>query len=231
MTLIASLLVMTALALASRPALKAAPWACYIVAAFVAAAAVFLTVNPHPSPALRVMAFAVQKGQAGFALFAVVMFIGVFEQGSWVRQWLGPVRAELSVTAAILICAHFGPYMANYLVLSAGLLGLKTSVFVSLLIAMVLLVLLVLLTATSLKAVKAKMSANAWHRVQACAYVFFALVYLHLLGYLLVPAMSGSATAPVLIGVYTLVFAAYALLRVRKALLDRRQSIAQPATI
>jgi DMSO/TMAO reductase YedYZ heme-binding membrane subunit len=222
MSLLSSLLIVTVFALACRQPLKLAPWAFYLLAVAIAVATVWLVYNSQPNPVLRAVVFAVQKGHVGFAFFAVVMFIGVSAPGSRLRLWLAPVRAELSIIAAILICAHLTPYLANYLSLAASLLSLRLPIILSLVIALAMLVLLIPLAVTSVAAVKKRMDAVRWKRLQRLAYVFFALVYFHMLGYLVLPALNGSSVAALNLGVYTLVFAAYVILRIARALRDRK---------
>jgi DMSO/TMAO reductase YedYZ heme-binding membrane subunit len=221
MSLIISLIAAAALAISCAKPLKQAPWAFYLLAALVAAAGVYFTYSPLPNPVLRSVVFAIQKGQVAFALFAVVMFTGVLAQDSKARRHLGPVRAELSIMAAVLIVAHFVPYLSNYLGYAASLLTLRPSILSSLAAALVMLVLLALLTVTSINAVKRRMDAGRWKALQRLAYPFFALILLHLLGYLLIPALNGAPRAILEVVVYLLVFAAYTALRIRKALTDR----------
>jgi DMSO/TMAO reductase YedYZ heme-binding membrane subunit len=216
MSLIISLIVMTALAAAIRTPLKRLPLLFYGLAVLVSMAAIYLTLYPDPNPFIRAFAFAVQKGHVGFSLFAVVMYLGVFDTASAVRRYFNPVRAELSIMAAILMAGHFILYLRNYLMLLGGLLSLKWSILASLVVALVLLALLTVLTVTSFNAVKRRMRPAAWKKLQRLAYLFFGLIYLHMLGYLLPPALGGSTAAWVNVAVYTVLFGGYAVLRVRK---------------
>jgi len=207
--------------LCAKP-LRHAPWVFYVLAALIAVAGVYFTYNPLPSQVLRSVIFAIQKGQVAFSLFAVVMFIGVFEKDSKVRRLLNPVRAELSIVAAILITAHFTPYLSNYLSYATSLFSLRPSILSSLLIAMAMLILLILLTVTSINVVKKRIDAGKWKALQKLSYPFFALILLHLLGFFVVPALAGSSQAILQIIVYLLVFVSYTTLRTKKALADRQ---------
>jgi DMSO/TMAO reductase YedYZ heme-binding membrane subunit len=222
MSLIISLLVMTALAAAIRVPLGRLPLLFYGLACAVSVAGIYLTLFTHPHALIRAFAFAVQKGHLGFSLFAVVMYIGVFDARSPIRRFFNPVRAELSIIAAILIAGHFILYLRTYLVLMGDIFSLRWSILTALAIALILLTLLIVLTVSSFNAVKRKMRPATWKKLQKLAYLFFGLVYLHLLGYLLPPALSGSVTAMTNVAVYSVLFGAYAVLRVRKALRERR---------
>jgi len=73
---------------------------------------------------------------------------------------------------------------------------------------------------TSLKSVKRRMQARWWSRIQKLAYGFYALMYAHI-AFMIVPAaLNGGRAACVNCIVYTLVFGAYVILRVRRAFLD-----------
>ena len=85
------------------------------------------------------------------------------------------------------------------------------------------LVLLLVLGVTSLQGVKRRMDAGTWKRLQKWAYVFFGLVYVHLMSILLPSALAQGMTARVSIAVYTVLFGLYAALRIARAVLDRKQ--------
>lgn len=75
---------------------------------------------------------------------------------------------------------------------------------------------------TSFGFVKKHMRTESWKRLQRWAYVFFGLVYVHLMLMLAPAASRGGEAALVTVAVYTVVFGAYAVLRVRRAFVDRR---------
>ena len=98
------------------------------------------------------------------------------------------------------------------------------NVLAALMLALVLFALLLVLGVTSFNAVKRRMRADTWKRVQLLAYPFFGLVYVHLLLMLLPSALQGGAAAQASVAAYTAVFGTYAVLRVTRALLDRRMA-------
>lgn len=162
----------------------------------------------------------VQKCTLALALFVIVMFIGAFPRDSKLAVMLRPIRAELSIAACYLALGHMALYLKAYLprVVSGGVLG--TSVASSFAVALVLFALLLILGITSFGFVKRRMSTESWKRLQKLAYVFFALIYVHLVLMLLPPAMSGSPAAMLDVAVYTLVFGAYVVLRVSRWRMD-----------
>ena len=87
----------------------------YLAAVALAGAGAYLTIAPPAVLPLREVAFVVQKGYVAFALFAVVMMMGVLDKRSAVRRRLQPVRAQLSLLGTILIAGHIGFYAVVYL--------------------------------------------------------------------------------------------------------------------
>lgn len=161
------------------------------------------------------------KCMVSLALFVVVMYIGVFAKGSRVHQWLKPVRAELSIVACILACGHMAVYLGSYLPRLDS--SLDANVLSALGVALALLVLLLVLGVTSFNVVKKRMRTETWKRVQRWAYAFFGLTYVHLMLMLAPAATRGGQAALASVAVYTVVFGVYAILRLRRASLDRRE--------
>lgn len=155
-----------------------------------------------------------------FALFAVVMFIGVLRNGSALKVALLPIRAELSIFAAILAAGHILNFAVQYVLRLLG--GADAAILFAIVVAAMITVLLVPLTITSFKAVKRRMSAVSWKRLQRFAYLFWGLVFVHVLLILGPSAASGAATAIESIVVYAALFAAYAILRIYRAIADAR---------
>jgi DMSO/TMAO reductase YedYZ heme-binding membrane subunit len=225
MSLLVSLVIAVAFTAVFHKPLQRVPWLFYILALAVCAASVYFTYSPAPNQVLRSAVFVVQKGQIGFSLFAVVMFMGVFDRGSAIRRALTPVRAELSIIASILIFGHLMPYAINYLSLALGIFSLRPPIVASLLIAVVLLVLVLVLAVTSVNFIKKRMNAERWKTVQRFAYPFFGLIFFHLLGYMVIPALGGSSEALLRVSLYFVIFVAYAVLRLRRASLDRKAAV------
>ncbi|NGM17558.1 hypothetical protein GMI69_01765 [Eggerthellaceae bacterium zg-887] len=148
------------------------------------------------------------------AMFVVVMYIGVLPYTSRARRWLQPVRGPLSIMACILVLGHMVGYMMSYMPRVFGSVAVSGNVLASFVVAMVLFVLLLVLGVTSFEFVKRRMNARTWKRVQRLAYVFYALVYVHLMLMLLPSALSGGESAAFGMVVYTVVFGAYAVARV-----------------
>lgn len=211
-----------AFAFACKRPIKACPMAFYALA--VALDVLFVVGSYTKLPPLLYDALFVllHKCTLATALFAVVMYIGVFARDSRVASYLRPIRAELSIMAWLLSLGHMAIYLSSYAAtLSSGLP--QTNVAVALVVVLALFALLIVLGVTSFNFVKKRMKKDAWKRVQLLAYPFWGLVYVHLLLMLLPSALRGGAPAQVSVAVYSAVFLGYAVLRIRRALVDKRR--------
>lgn len=205
-------------AFALRNPLKKMPVVFYALAIAVCVLFVAGGFFPMPRPVWSGLLLLVQKCMLALALFSVVMFIGVFSPDSRIGRWLRPVRAELSIIAWILALGHMAVHLASYL---PRLGTTRDTVLVSFAVALVLFVLLLILGVTSFSVVKKRMKRDTWKRVQMLAYPFFGLVYVHLMLMLLPSALQGGAAAQASVTVYSVLFVAYAGLRMRRAVIDR----------
>ena len=190
---------------ALRNPLKACPMAFYAAALLVDVAFVAGTFWGMPRDAWSVFFVLIQKCLLPLALFVVVMYIGVLDRGSRACMWLKPVRAELSIVAWLLSLGHVAVYGAT-----------------SFAVAVVLLALLAVLGVTSFNLVKRRMRTETWKKVQKLAYPFFLLTYVHLLLMLAPSALHGGVAATTSVAVYSIVFAAYVVLRLVRAAKERR---------
>lgn len=220
MTFLMVFAVTVAACLALRAPLHKWPVAFYALAVAADVAYIAGIEGLLPRAVMSPLTLLMGKCMLSLALFVVVMYIGVFAKGSRVHQWLKPVRAELSIIACILACGHMAVYLASYAPRLGGAMG--ANVLSALVVALALLVLLLVLGVTSFGFVKKHMRTESWKRLQRWAYVFFGLVYVHLMLMLAPAASRGGEAALVTVAVYTAVFGAYAILRVRRALVDRR---------
>lgn len=202
-----------------RVPLKRWAWAFYVVALLLD---VLLLVGQNvglPAALWRMILTLHVRGLFAFALFAIVMFIGVLKPGSRLRLALAPIRGELSIVAAILIVGHICSYISTYLVrLSSGMGRWQTLVGVC--VALVLMCLLAALAITSFQRVKRRMSAGRWKALQRYAYVFWGLVFIHVCLMLGASALGGAEAARESLVSYTVLFGLYAALRVRRGVLD-----------
>lgn len=216
MEIVASLLIAGVGSLLLARPLKKAPAVFYALAVLLDLFYLGLPYWGMPSVVERAFMPFMQRGLLAFGLFAVVMFVGVLPAGSSVRQRLVPVRGPLSIVAAILVLGHVINYAASYLgrVLAGGS-SVMPSLLLSFGVSSLLVVLLAVLTVTSFQVVRARMSASTWKAVQKWAYVFFGLIYLHVLLALGASALSFQKAGGSLL-LYTVIFGLYVVLRVAR---------------
>lgn len=160
-----------------------------------------------------------QQCTLAMALFMVVMYVGAFSKESQIGRKIRPIRTELSIIACLLVVGHMVIYLPCITRLFKGAL-VSNVVLMGLIAAVLLTVLTVILGVTSSTRIKKWMGTTQWKKVQKLAYLFYGVVYLHLLVVLVPSLQHGVANAMVTAAVYTLVFAVYAVLRVRRAVLD-----------
>lgn len=167
-----------------------------------------------------------QRCALAFLLFSIVMFVGVLGEKNPLRTHLMPIRRQLSILACIFAVGHIVFYGASYIPrISSAFTG---NLAFSLGLAALITALMTVLCITSFQIVKHGMSAAAWKRVQRLAYPFYVLIYVHLALLLMPSAAVGNQVAVVSIVVYSLIVGAYVVLRIAKALADRK---AMPATV
>lgn len=223
MTVVAVLVGAVAFAFAFKRPIKACPVAFYALAIVLDVLFVVGSYAALPAVAHDALLVLLHKCTLATALFAVVMYVGVFAHGSRGASYLRPIRAELSIVAWLLALGHMVSYLSSYATsLSTGLP--HANVAIALVIALVLFALLVVLGAASFGFVKKRMRKETWKRVQRLAYPFWGLVYVHLLLMLLPSALRGGAPAQMSVVVYSIVFLGYAALRIRRALADKRRA-------
>jgi DMSO/TMAO reductase YedYZ heme-binding membrane subunit len=218
MVFLTTLIITTVLAFLLKSLVKKYAWLFYALAIIACAAGLWLFFLPAAERPvfLAGFSFIMRRGYVALSLFTLVMLVGVFGDESFVRRALQPIRAEMSIIAAILIGGHFLPYLTGYLQMLFGLGSLRMNIAVSLGISLVLLALLLTLTITSFAAVRRRMRPTTWKKLQRLAYLFFLLIYAHLAGFLLPSALQGSSVAITSIAAYSVVFFVYAILRVRR---------------
>lgn len=209
------------LCIALRTAIRKHAVAFYVMALGVDVLFVAGSTLGLPRELWSILFVLVQKCELSLALFTMVMYVGALSKTTVLYQWLKPIRAELSIIAWLLALGHMAVYLASYGPRLASGGSLNAHVVGGFAFALVLLVLLMVLGVTSFHFVKRHMRTETWKRVQKLAYPFFMLVYVHVLMLLMPAAMRGGAAAVVTVGVYSLVFLGYAVLRLRRAWIDR----------
>ncbi|MDC7220030.1 MAG: ferric reductase-like transmembrane domain-containing protein [Spirochaetales bacterium] len=162
---------------------------------------------------------AVLSGYLPAAIFIYVMWAGALPKGSSIQKKFMSIRSEMSILGSILYIPHalyycataVGPAVTSLLEghFEAGLQIMTWAGVVNT-------VLLLLLGITSAKSVRKKMSGKKWKSLQKWAYLFYFFTYAHGIAISL-----GSYNERAII--YTLIFGAYFIVRVRKAIKAKKK--------
>ena len=158
------------------------------------------------------------KGSLGTAMFVVVMYTGALPKGNKLLAPLMKIRGELSITAAILVLCHNFTYGMTYF----RMLFTKTSLLsatqlAAAVISLVLIAIMIVLTVTSFPSVRKKMQAKKWKQLQRTAYVFYGLMYVHIMLINIPYARLGLGMYIANVVIYSIVFLGYAAMRIAKA--------------
>ena len=199
-------------------ALKKVPAAFYVGAALVSALMVVLAQQPVENVILRKYVIGLfSRGALAGALWVVVMGMRVLPDGSKAIKRLMPIRGELSIFAATVTLSHISVYGLSYIKrMTDSNISKTTDFLLSFAVCAALVLIMVPLTVISFKKIRKKMNAKKWKNIQRAAYVFYALIYLHIIMLFIPKARAGMEGYFLSCVVYTAVFGAYLILRVRK---------------
>lgn len=209
MVVLAACIVTVVAVLLLRTPLMRAPAVFYVLATLLGIVASLDLSTLAAVPIPESLVYVLKHGSVAFFLFAIVMYVGVLPETSRLRQYLMPVRGKLSIVASLVAVGHFAGYLAafasGFLFRSAPVAPRTWMVF---LLALALVALLIPLTVTSFVAIRNRMPVARWKQLQRWAYLFFALLYVHVAAMLAPTAMRGG-DALVRFAFYTAVFAPY----------------------
>jgi len=218
-----------------RVPIKKLPSAFYLLAVMLSVLLILNTSLLLPPWFYKNFLFLLQSNTLGMGLFTIVMFIGVLDSESSLRKLLVPIRAELSIIASLICIGHVVNYGKAYLdQLLNNLSYVSTVRAFSMAVALILVLLLIPLAITSVKAIRLRMSSQGWRRIQRLAYPFYGLIFVHLMFFLLPPALARGSAAQISIIAYLVVAVAYVVLRLRKYFRSRtvapQQATPEPAS-
>lgn len=202
--------------------LKKFPYVFYGLAIVLTVATSFVSYNTLPMFVTNYILGLFTKGALGTALFVIVMYTGALPQGHKLSAPLFKIRGELSIFAAFLVLSHNITYGKTYfLMLFQSPQKLPTVQLIAAIISCILIILMIVLTVTSFPVVRKKMNAKKWKQLQRSAYVFYGLMYVHIMLISFYYARFNLVTYRINTIIYSLVFFTYASLRIRKALLRK----------
>ena len=218
MLLIISLIIVSLFIYFLKGSLKKHAGIYYIGAAVISIAVFLIGFLPMPLFLKNNILGIFAKGSIGTAMFVAVMYAGALPKGSKLIAPLMKIRGELSITAAILVLCHNFTYGMTYF----RMLFTKTSLLsatqlAAAVISLVLIAIMLVLTVTSFPSVRKKMQAKKWKQLQRTAYVFYGLMYVHIMLINIPYARLGLGTYIANVVIYSIVFLGYAAMRIAKA--------------
>lgn len=157
------------------------------------------------------------RGTMGTAFFIIVMYTGALPNKSRVTSTLMKIRGELSIIGAIIVISHNMTYgITYYRMLFTSVSQLSPAQRSAAAISVILLIIMLVLTITSFPSIRYKMNARKWKKLQRSAYVFYGLLYIHILLINIPYARLGNCEYIINTIIYSLIFITYAALRLRK---------------
>lgn len=218
MLLVISLIIVSLFIYFLKDSLKKHAGIYYIGAAVISIAVFLIGFLPMPLFLKNNILGIFAKGSLGTAMFIAVMYAGALPKGSKLIAPLMKIRGELSITAAILVLCHNFTYgMTYFKMLFIKPAALSATQLTAAIISIILITIMLVLTVTSFQAVRKKMKAKKWKQLQRTAYVFYGLMYVHIMLINIPYARLGLGTYIANVVIYSIVFLGYAAMRIAKA--------------
>ena len=221
MLFLISLAIALAFVLLCGKALRTHPAPFYIAAAVLSICAVLVT-NLHPAgiPAFlnQYVLAQLTKGTLATACWAIVMWTGALPNSSPLMKRFMPVRGQLSIFAAILTLGHAVGFGISFIPR-----WFQQPDALNLVICAVLMLIMIPLAIMSVRKIRSKMKPKVWKSWQRLAYVFYVFIPLHVYALNLSKARHGRDGAWFSLMVYTVVFAGWAVFRLRKLYVQKKK--------
>ncbi len=164
------------------------------------------------------------RGIFATASFMIVMFLGTITKHNDFSKKLMAIRGEMSIMASLLVFSHNIIFGLRYFpILFTNPSSMPQRQLIASIITIFLLLMLIPLFVTSFKTVRRKMKAKSWKNLQKMAYPFFIGIYFHVM------VLYSSNWKENMVGVviYTLIYLAYIILRLRKRNIKMQKSLAK----
>ena len=219
MLFLLALALAAALTLSCSKAIKKHAYVFYGAALVLAAVFGFVRFTGLPAWITKYVLGLFQRGALATALWVIVMFTGALPAKNALRKiWL-PIRGQLSILAAILSLCHNATFGKIYFVaLVNNTAALSATQLIAAVLSIVLLVIMIPLTVMSFPQVRRRMNAKLWKTIQKAAYVFYAALYIHIMLIMTPMARMGIVSYQIDVCIYSLVFLAYFIARITKAM-------------
>ena len=134
-----------------------------------------------------------------------------------------PIRAELSIIASILTLGHNIIYGKTYFVkLFTNPESIKGNVLLAAIVSLILILIMLPLMITSFQKVRRKIQPKKWKKLQRTAYLFYGLIYVHIMLLIMPSAFNGNVIYIFNVILYSIIFLTYAVMRIRKAFTKKK---------
>lgn len=227
MTFLISLCIVSFLIFIGRDFIKKHSNICYIIATLISLTLIVTTYSgvilDAPSWLKDYVLPVFTKSSLATSIFVVVMYTGAFKNGSKAIKFLMPIRAQLSIIGCILVLAHNIIYGKTHFVkLFTNPSSMAPNMIIAAIISIALIVIMLPLMVTSFPKIRKKMKPKSWKKVQQLAYLFYGLIYIHVMIIMLPLAKKGITEYIINVLAYSIVFLTYGAMRIRKALLKNK---------
>ena len=158
-----------------------------------------------------------QRGILAGSLFILVMLAPVLPKSFSGRKTIYLFRGEMAICASLITLAHnlaFGGKYFGALFLGQGHISLME--LHAAIVSCLMILLLIPLTITSFQAVRRKMQAKTWKRLQNWSYLFYLLLYLHIFFIYQGALLRGKGEYFFTLMLYSFIFGFYGFLRIRQ---------------
>ena len=158
-----------------------------------------------------------QRGVLAGSLFIWVMLAPVLPKSFSGRKTIYLLRGEMAICASLITLAHnlaFGGKYFGALFLGQGHISLME--LHAAIVSCLMILLLIPLTITSFQAVRRKMQAKTWKRLQNWSYLFYLLLYLHIFFIYQGALIRGKGEYFFTLMLYSFIFGFYGFLRIRQ---------------
>lgn len=225
MLFVAALVLAVVFAYVFKAKIKKYPVVFYIAAVIISAAVAIFDFGTCPVLIKKFIEL-FSRGAFATAVWCLVMWTGAFKNGSALMKTFMPIRGELSIFAAILTLGHNIGYGKTYFVrIFTSPQSLKPTHLAAGIISLVMIAVMIPLTVLSVPTVRKKIPAKRWKKIQRAAYLFYALIYTHVMILFVPYAKSGKVEYCISVAVYSLVFLLYTVFRVKKAVSKKDTSV------
>ncbi|MBQ9032480.1 MAG: FMN-binding protein [Parasporobacterium sp.] len=222
MVLSVSLLLASVLVFSGQQQIRKHPGLWYGVTAGISAAVILAVwsglIAGLQGPALTLAQIFTQGGLAG-ALFLYIMFASAVPARAPLKKQIMPIRGTLSIMASILTLGHNIAYGKTYFVLLfTQALYMKWNILLAALCSLCMILIMLPLFITSFPKIRRRMKASSWKRLQRLAYLFYGLLYTHLMLLYLPSALGGKLSAAINVILYSILYLSYASMRISRVL-------------